>query len=486
MAAQSAVVAIGLNHHSQGIPTNQRTDAPFERLIARDARLLVFRNSIDVGRVRAVGEVRTRTARPVDQLFQEEMRALAWVCYGVSGRLRPQYAVKIRQVKPGSTTRQLAAAVLAGQGSGGRLRRLLPFFGPAFIASVAYVDPGNFATNIQGGARFGYTLLWVIVASNLMAILVQVLSAKLGIACGQNLAEFLGAALGFTLLFGMPLWLGGLITALTTFLILGLEVYGFRPLEAIIGAFVGVVALCYLVETVLDRPAWGEVLYHALIPGFAGSESVLLAAGILGATVMPHVIFLHSALTQQRIVVSEPEQKRRLYRFEILDVVVALGLASLINAAMLIMAAATFHRAGLEDIGTIEEAHRTLEPLLSGAASTVFALSLLAAGLSSASVGTMAGQVIMQGFLRRRIPTWLRRLVTMLPSLAVIAMGLDPTRMLVLSQVVLSFGLPFAIVPLVLFTRRADIMGILVNRRLTTVAASAVAISQRAENPCGV
>jgi manganese transport protein len=412
--------------------------------------------------------------------------------------------VKIGQIKSASTTRQAAAAVLAGQGSEGRLRRLLPFLGPAFIASVAYVDPGNFATNIQGGARFGYTLLWVIVVSNLMAILVQVLSAKLGIACGQNLAEvcrqelprplvwgmwllmelvamatdlaeFLGAALGFALLFDMPLWLGGLITASTTFLILGLEVYGFRPLEAVIGAFVGVVALCYLVETVLDRPAWGNVLYHSLVPGFAGPESVLLAAGILGATVMPHVIFLHSALTQQRIVVKKPEQKRRLYHFQILDVAVALGLASLINAAMLIMAAATFHSAGLEDIGTIEEAHRTLEPLLGGAASTVFALSLLAAGLSSASVGTMAGQVIMQGFLRRRIPTWLRRLVTMLPSLVVIAMGLDPTRMLVLSQVVLSFGLPFAIVPLVLFTRRADIMGVLVNRRLTTVAASAVA-----------
>jgi manganese transport protein len=411
--------------------------------------------------------------------------------------------VKIGHTESAST-RRTAVAVLASQGSGGRLRRLLPFLGPAFIASVAYVDPGNFATNIQGGARFGYTLLWVIVVSNLMAILVQILSAKLGIACGQNLAEvcqqefprplvwgmwllmelvamatdlaeFLGAALGFALLFDMPLWLGGLITALTTFLILGLEVYGFRPLEAAIGAFVGVVALCYLVETLLDRPAWGEVLYHSLVPGFAGPESVLLAAGILGATVMPHVIFLHSALTQQRIVVSEPEQKRRLYRFEILDVAVALGLASLINAAMLIMAAATFHRAGLEDIGTIEEAHRTLQPLLGEAASTVFALSLLAAGLSSASVGTMAGQVIMQGFLRRRIPTWLRRLVTMLPSLAVIAMGLDPTRMLVLSQVVLSFGLPFAIVPLVLFTRRTDIMGVLVNRRLTTVAASAVA-----------
>lgn len=401
-------------------------------------------------------------------------------------------------------TVRTATEVLAGQSSKGRLARLLPFLGPAFIASVAYVDPGNFATNIQGGAQFGYLLLWVIVSSNLMAMLIQTLSAKLGIASGMNLAEhcrahfprplvlgiwvlmeivamatdlaeFLGAALGFNLLFGIPLWVAGLLTAVVTFLILGLERYGFRPLEAVISAMVGVIAVSYLIETVLDRPSWSDVLYHAAVPQFSGTESVLLAAGILGATVMPHAIFLHSALTQNRIVVRDPVQLRRLFHFEVVDVVVAMGLASLINAAMLIMAASTFFRQGATDVGTIEEAHRTLEPLLGSAASTIFALSLLASGLSSASVGTMAGQVMMQGFIHRHIPAWIRRMVTMLPSLAVIAIGLDPTRTLVLSQVLLSFGLPFAIVPLVLFTRRADIMGVLVNRRITTVLASAVA-----------
>ncbi len=397
-----------------------------------------------------------------------------------------------------------ANAVLSGDSQRNWLARLMPFLGPAFIASVAYMDPGNFATNIQGGAKFGYTLLWVIVASNLMAMLIQSLSAKLGIATGMNLAEhcrthfprpvvlgmwvlmelvamatdlaeFLGAALGFNLLFGMPLWLAGLLTALVTVLILGLERYGFRPLEITISALIGVVALSYLIETFLDRPVWRTVLFHAVVPQFAGAESVLLATGILGATVMPHAIFLHSALTQQRIVVRDPVQLHRLFRFEVIDVLVAMGLASLINAAMLIMAAATFYNQGLTQIGTIEEAHRTLEPLLGPAASVVFAISLLASGLSSSSVGTMAGQVIMQGFLHRHIPPWVRRLATMLPSLIVIALGFDPTQTLVLSQVVLSFGLPFAIIPLVLFTRRPDIMGVLVNRPTTTLLAACVA-----------
>jgi len=397
-----------------------------------------------------------------------------------------------------------ATAVLTGQSQKGWWAHLFPFLGPAFIASVAYVDPGNFATNIQGGAQFGYTLLWVIVASNLMAMLIQTLSAKLGIATGMNLAEwcrerfprpvvlvmwilmevvamatdlaeFLGAALGFNLLFGIPLWVAGLLTAVATFLILGLERHGFRPLEAVITALVGIIAVSYLVETVLDRPNWGNVLFHAAVPQFAGSESVLLATGILGATVMPHVIFLHSALTQHRIVVKDPVQLRRLFRFEVVDVVVAMGLASLINAAMLIMAAATFFDQGLTGIGSIEEAHRTLQPLLGPAASWVFAISLLASGLSSSAVGTMAGQVIMQGFLHWQIAPWLRRLVTMLPSLIVIASGFDPTRTLVISQVVLSFGLPFAIIPLIMFTRRRDLMGILVNRQITTIAVSIVA-----------
>ena len=397
-----------------------------------------------------------------------------------------------------------AQDVLAGRSKKGRLARLMPFLGPAFIASVAYMDPGNFATNIQGGAKFGYELLWVIVASNLMAMLIQSLSAKLGIASGRNLAEhcrnefpapvvwgmwvvmelvamatdlaeFLGAALGFNLLFGIPLWIAGLLTVVVTFLILALERYGFRPLEAVITALVGVVALSYLIETVLDRPEWSTVLYHAAVPHFSGTESVLLATGILGATVMPHVIFLHSALTQGRVVTHDPEQRRRLFRFELVDVFIAMGLAGLINMAMLIMAASTFYNHGLTNIGTIEEAHRTLEPLLGSAASWVFGLSLLASGLSSSSVGTMAGQVIMAGFLHRQIPTWIRRLATVFPPMIIIMLGLDPTRTLVISQVILSFGLPFAIIPLVIFTRRRDIMGELVNGKLTTLAVSAVA-----------
>jgi manganese transport protein len=403
-----------------------------------------------------------------------------------------------------SQTIQSAEEVLSGQSRKGRLGRLLPFLGPAFIAGVAYIDPGNFATNIAAGAQYGYLLLWVILLSNLTAMLIQSLSAKLGIASGKNLAEqcrehynprlvifmwilmelvamatdlaeFLGAALGFYLLFGVPLWAAGLLTALVTFLILGLERYGFRPLEAVIAVLVGVVAVSYLVETFLDKPDWGDVIYHALVPSFAGPESVVLAAGIIGATIMPHAIYLHSALTQGRIVVREPAQMKRLFRFEVLDVVIAMGLASLVNAAMLIMAASTFYNQGLTSIGTIEEAYRTLQPLLGKAAGTVFAISLLASGLSSSTVGTMAGQVIMQGFLHRHIQPWIRRLVTMAPSLIVIFLGLDPTRTLVISQVMLSFGLPFAIIPLVMFTSNKNIMGVLVNRRITTVLASLAA-----------
>lgn len=393
-----------------------------------------------------------------------------------------------------------ATQVLSGKSSKRGLARLLPFLGPAFIASIAYVDPGNFATNIAGGAKFGYTLLWVVVASNLMAMLIQSLSAKLGIATGNNLAElcrihfprplvwlmwvlmelvaiatdlaeFLGAAVGFNLLFGMPLWIAGIVTTIVTFLILGLQSRGFRHLEVVITVMLGVIAVCYVLETVLDRPDWAKVAYHAVVPGFSGAESVLLAAGILGATVMPHVIFLHSSLTQGRIVVNSPAQRRKLFRFELADVVIAMVAAGFINAAMLMMAAATFHRSGLSHIATLEEAHLTLEPLLGPAAGWIFAISLLAAGLSSTTVGTMAGQVIMQGFLKYHIPVWLRRLVTVLPSLIVIFMGFDPTRTLVISQVALSFGLPFAVIPLILFTQRRDLMRELVNKRLTTIAA---------------
>lgn len=397
-----------------------------------------------------------------------------------------------------------AMDVLQGTSKKSLLARLFPFMGPAFVAAVAYIDPGNFATNIQSGSEYGYLLLWVIVASNLMAMLIQSLSAKLGIATGRNLAEmcrdhfsppvvtamwvlmelvamatdlaeFLGAALGFNLLFHIPLIWGAVLTALVTFAALALERYGFRPVEALIAALVGVVAFSYIAETIMDVPDWGQVAYHATVPILHGTETVLLAAGILGATVMPHVVFLHSSLTQGRVVTRRPELLKRLYHYELIDVVIALGVAGLVNGAMLIMAAATFNRQGLTGVGTIEQAHRTLEPLLGKASASVFAISLLASGLSSTLVGTMSGQVIMQGFMHRQIPLWVRRGVTMAPSFIVILMGLEPTRTLVMSQVVLSFGLPFAIVPLIMFTRRKDLMGTLANARFTTVIASGVA-----------
>lgn len=416
-------------------------------------------------------------------------------------------STRVKTNSPSSQTDQTvqaAKAVLSGKSKKSKLANLLPFLGPAFIASVAYVDPGNFATNIEGGAQFGLTLLWVIFASNLMAILIQSLSAKLGIATGRNLAEqchdhfpkwfvyflwvlmelvaiftdlaeFLGAALGFNLLLGIPMWVAGILTGITTFLVLGLERKGVRPLEAVISAMVGMVALSYVVEMIIVKPIWGEVAYHAVVPMFTGSQSVVLAAGILGATVMPHAIFLHSALTQGRVVVKKPVLLKKLFKYELVDIFIAMGVASLVNAAMLIMSATTFHNQGILNVGTIEVAYKTLEPLMGKAASWVFGLSLLLSGLSSASVGTMAGQVIMQGFLTWEIPVWVRRLVTMLPSMIVIFVGFDPSKTLVLSQVLLSFGLPFAIIPLVIFTSNKKIMGVLVNRKITTIFAWAVA-----------
>ena len=398
-----------------------------------------------------------------------------------------------------------AAHVLAGGGDVAWYRRFTPFLGPAFVASVAYVDPGNFATNVQGGAEFGYLLLWVIVASNLMAMLIQLLSAKLGIATGRNLAEvcrdsfsrpvvwgmwvvaelvamatdlaeFVGAAVGFNLLFGIPLFPAALLTGVATFLILGLQRSGFRPLEAVITAMVGVIALSYLIETLLEQHDWAALAYGATVPRFEGKESVVLAVGMLGATVMPHVIFLHSSLTQHRIRPTSPVEARRLYRFQFLDVGLGLGLAGLINAAMLIMAAATFHARGLTGVASIEEAYRTLTPLLGPMAGVAFAIALIASGLASSTVGTMAGQMIMQGFLHRQIPVWIRRAVTMIPALIVLGIGLDPTRTLVLSQVFLSFGIPFALIPLVLFTRRKALMGGLTNHPLTTAASVAVSV----------
>ena len=401
--------------------------------------------------------------------------------------------------KQNSSTLKSAKAVLSGRSKKGWLARLMPFLGPAFIASIAYVDPGNFATNIQGGAQFGYELLWVILGSNLMAMLLQALSAKLGIATGRNLAEhcrerfsrpvvwamwvlmelvamatdlaeFLGAAVALNLLFGLPLWMAGLLTAVITFLILGLERYGFRPLEAVITGFLAVIAVSYIIEIFLVHPDWGLIARDTFVPHFTNSESILLATGILGATVMPHAIFLHSALTQGRVMVKKPEQQKHLFRFEIIDVVIAMVIASSVNAAMLITSAATFFKIGT-NVGTLEQAYLTLQPLLGRASGIVFGVALLASGLSSSSVGTMAGQVIMQGFLHFHVPPWIRRVVTIIPSLIVIFIGLDPTRTLVISQVVLSFGLPFAVIPLVLFTSNKSIMGVLVNKRLTTLLA---------------
>jgi len=382
--------------------------------------------------------------------------------------------------------------------------RALPFLGPAFIACVAYIDPGNFATNIAGGSKFGYTLVWVIVASNLMAMLIQTLSAKLGIATGLNLpevcrerfshrtsvalwvqaeviamatdlAEFLGAALGFQLLFGFGLFPSAIITGIAAFGILGLQRFGVRLLEAVIASIVGVIGGCYVVELIFSHPDLAQVGKHAIVPGFSGGESLLLAVGILGATVMPHVIYLHSALTQDRLVPETDEDARTLLRYTRVDVLIAMSIAGLINMAMLVMAASTFYGTGHRDVSSLETAHQTLEPILGSASSALFALALVASGLSSSAVGTLSGQVVMQGFIRRQIPIFVRRIATMLPAFIVIAIGLDPSRTLVVSQVVLSFGIPFALVPLVYFTSKRGIMGLLVNQRLTTVVAIVIA-----------
>lgn len=389
-----------------------------------------------------------------------------------------------------------AVAILEGRSNRRGFGRVLPFLGPAFVASVAYMDPGNFATNIQGGAQFGYLLLWVVLSASLMAMLIQTLSSKLGIVTGKNLpehirerwprpvvwfywvqaeivamatdlAEFLGAALAFSLLFGLPLLWGAVITAIITFSILALQNKGFRPIEIAISAFVGVIALAYLVQVILSRP--GLEALGGFVPRFSGTDSLYLAVGIIGATVMPHVIYLHSALTQNRIPAGTEEQKRRLVRYNGLDVLLAMTIAALINMSMLASAAAAFHFTGKADVADLTVAYQTLTPLLGGAAAIAFALALLSSGLSSSTVGTMAGQVVMQGFVGFRIPLLFRRLITMLPAFAVILAGLNPTDTLVLSQVVLSFGIPFALVPLLMFTARRDIMGTLANTRLVTV-----------------
>jgi manganese transport protein len=385
----------------------------------------------------------------------------------------------------------------------GRLRETLAILGPAFVACIAYVDPGNFATNIAGGAKYGYLLLWVLLSANLMAMLIQNLSAKIGIATGRNLpelcrehfprpvawglwvqaeliamatdlAEFVGAAIALNLLFGVPLFHAGLITAVVAFCILALQAKGYRRFEAVIAGLLGLIILGFLYDTLSIGFDAGQAA-KGFIPGFAGTDSVLLATGILGATVMPHVIYLHSALTQDRIPPRDDTERKRLLHFQRIDVSFAMGIAGLVNMSMLVIAAALFHDRGLIGLDSIEEAHTQFATLAGGGTALAFAGALLASGLASSSVGTYAGQVVMQGFIARTIPLALRRLVTMTPALIVLAIGLDPSRSLVISQVVLSFGIPFALVPLVLLTRRADVMGALVNRRLTTVVASVVA-----------
>jgi manganese transport protein len=387
----------------------------------------------------------------------------------------------------------------------GRLRATLTMLGPAFVAAIAYVDPGNFATNIQGGAQFGYLLLWVVLAANLMAMLIQYLSAKLGIATDRNLpelcrehyprpvawllwiqaevmamatdiAEFIGAALGLDLLFHVPLLPAAFITGAVAFGILELQRHGFRRFELAITGLLGIILLGFLYETVKIGPsASGSA--RGLIPSLSGSQSLYLAVGIIGATVMPHAIYLHSALTKGRTTVRNDDDRRRVLRFERVDVIVALGIAGLVNMAMLAVAAKLFHdRPGWSHVDTIVGAHRGFEHLVGGTAALAFAVALLASGASSSSVGTYAGQIVMAGFVNLRIPLLLRRALTMVPALVVIGVGVSPTSSLVLSQVVLSFGIPFALVPLVLLTRRRDVMGVHVNHRATTAIAMVIAV----------
>jgi manganese transport protein len=385
----------------------------------------------------------------------------------------------------------------------GRVRGPVALFGPAFVAAVAYVDPGNFATNFTAGARYGYTLAWVIVAANLMAMLVQYLSAKTGVATNKDLpqlcrehfprsvslglwvqaeliamatdlAEFVGAAVGLNLLFGVPLFAAGLLTAVVAFGILALEQRGYRRFELAIAGLLGVVLLGFAYDLCA---VGGSVrgLAGGLVPSFSGSQSVVLAAGIIGATVMPHVVYLHSALTKNRITAVDADERRAVMRFQRLDVLVGLGAAGAINLIMLVIAASLFNSTGHLGVDSIEAAHAGLGRMVGGGAALAFAVALLASGLSSSSVGTYAGQVVMQGFIRRRIPLYARRGLTMLPALVVLGLGLPTTDSLVVSQVVLSFGIPFALIPMVLLTRRRDVMGALVNRPLTTFAASAIA-----------
>jgi len=407
--------------------------------------------------------------------------------------------------KPDSLSgRTVAAAqgVLSGERRG--LLNYLVFAGPAVVASIAYMDPGNFATNIQAGAKYGYTLLWVVVVANLIAMLFQALAAKLGIVTGRNLAEmcreqfsrpvvlvmwvisevaamatdlaeFLGGAIGLALLFHMPLIAGMVVTAIVTYVILMFEARGFRPVELIIGGLVGIIALCYLVEIVIAHVDWAAAAYHSFTPEIPDAEALLISVGIIGATVMPHAIYLHSGLTQGRTPVRDDGERRLLVRISNREVVVALAIAGLVNMAMVMMASSAFH-AGHPDVAEIEAAYHTLAPLLGIGAAGVFLLSLIASGISSSVVGTMAGQMIMQGFIGFRIPIWLRRVITMVPAFVVVAYGVNATQALVVSQVILSIALPLPMIALLIFTGRPEIMGAFVDGRVTRVAAVAATV----------
>ena len=397
------------------------------------------------------------------------------------------------------TERTVAIARQVLDGQRGGLRAYLAFAGPAVIASIAYMDPGNFATNIQAGAKYGYGLLWVVLLANLIAMLFQALSAKLGIVTGRNLAEmcrdqfprpvvwamwvvsevaamatdlaeFLGGAIGLSLLFQTPLLVGMIITGIVTYGILMFEGFGFRPIELIIGSMVSLIGLCYLVEIFIAPVDWGSAVFHTVVPQIADAEALLLSVGIIGATVMPHAVYLHSGLTQSRMPVRDHTERRKVLRFSNQEVIIALAVAGLVNMAMVMMASGAFH-AGHPDVAEIETAYHTLTPLLGAGAAGVFLLSLIASGVSSSTVGTMAGQMIMQGFVGFRIPIWVRRLVTMIPAFVVVGLGANATNALVISQVVLSIALPLPMISLLMFTRRADIMGQFANSRLTHIAA---------------
>jgi manganese transport protein len=415
----------------------------------------------------------------------------------------PSGEATVESVLPGEAA-VAAAARRSLDGHSKGIGRVWPFLGPAFVAAVAYIDPGNFATNIAGGAKFGYLLLWVVLAANLVAMVVQAQSAKLGIATGKNLAELcrerfsrrtsvglwlqaevvamacdiaevVGAALGLNLLFGIPLFPAGIIAGAGAFTILALQQRGFRRLEAGIAVLVGVVVVSFVYELFDAHPQASEIGKHLFVPGFEGTESILLATGIIGATVMPHVIYLHSALTQRRIVGRDEEEKKKILGFEKVDVVIALSIAGAVNLSMMIVAAALFHTSGLTGVDSIEGAYEGLQRLVSDRSATIFGIALLASGFASSSVGTMAGQVVMQGFIRRRIPLFARRAITLTPALIVLAIGLNPTDALVGSQVVLSFGIPFALVPLVIIASKREIMGSLVNPRWLTVVVGVLA-----------